>query len=153
LLVRIIVDDLTGPEIEAFLHGHLSEMRAISPPGSTHALELSSLRRPGVTFWSAREGDAVLGCAAIKEIDLEHAEVKSMRTDPGHKNRGIASQLLKHIIGESKLMGYTRLSLETGSAEFFEPARKLYLKHGFAYCEPFAEYRKDPNSVFMTKVL
>ncbi|WP_145744837.1 GNAT family N-acetyltransferase [Saccharopolyspora dendranthemae] len=151
--MRIVVDDLTGPEIEAFLNGHLSEMRAISPPGSTHALELNSLRRPGVTFWSAREDDAVLGCGAIKEIDLEHAEIKSMRTDPCHKNRGIASLLLNHIISESKLMGYTRLSLETGSADFFEPARKLYLKHGFDYCDPFAEYRKDPSSVFMTRQL
>lgn len=151
--MRIVVDDLTGPEIEAFLNGHLSEMRALSPPGSTHALELNSLRRPGVTFWSAREDDAVLGCGAIKEIDLEHAEIKSMRTDPCHKNRGIASLLLTHIISESKLMGYTRLSLETGSADFFEPARKLYLKHGFAYCDPFAEYRKDPSSVFMTRQL
>lgn len=151
--MRIVVDDLTGPEIEAFLNGHLSEMRAISPPGSTHALELKSLRRPGVTFWSAREGDAVLGCGAIKEIDLEHAEIKSMRTDPCHKNRGIASLLLAHIISESKLMGYTRLSLETGSADFFEPSRKLYLKHGFDYCDPFAEYRKDPSSVFMTRQL
>ncbi|GAB3679688.1 GNAT family N-acetyltransferase [Saccharopolyspora tripterygii] len=151
--MRIVVDDLTGPEIEAFLNGHLSEMRAISPPGSTHALELNSLRRPGVTFWSAREDDTVLGCGAIKEIDLEHAEIKSMRTDPCHKNRGIASRLLDHIISESKLMGYTRLSLETGSADFFEPARKLYLKHGFDYCDPFAEYRKDPNSVFMTRQL
>ena len=151
--MRIVVDDLTGPEIEAFLNGHLSEMRAISPPGSTHALELNSLRRPGVTFWSAREDDAVLGCGAIKEIDLEHAEIKSMRTDPCHKNRGIASRLLAHIISESKLMGYTRLSLETGSADFFEPARKLYLKHGFDYCDPFAEYRKDPSSVFMTRQL
>jgi putative acetyltransferase len=151
--VRIVVDDLTGPEIEAFLHGHISEMRAMSPPGSTHALELNSLRRPGVTFWSAREGEVVLGCGAVKEIDLEHAEIKSMRTDPAHKNRGSASELLTHIIGESKLMGYTRLSLETGSAEFFEPARRLYRKHGFDYCEPFAEYRKDPNSVFMTRTL
>lgn len=151
--MRIVVDDLTGPEIEAFLNGHLSEMRAISPPGSTHALELNSLRRPGVTFWSAREDDAVLGCGAIKEIDLEHAEIKSMRTDPCHKNRGIASRLLAHIISESKLMGYTRLSLETDSADFFEPARKLYLKHGFDYCDPFAEYRKDPSSVFMTRQL
>ncbi|TWF92417.1 acetyltransferase (GNAT) family protein [Saccharopolyspora dendranthemae] len=95
----------------------------------------------------------MLGCGAIKEIDLEHAEIKSMRTDPCHKNRGIASLLLNHIISESKLMGYTRLSLETGSADFFEPARKLYLKHGFDYCDPFAEYRKDPSSVFMTRQL
>ncbi|RRO17373.1 GNAT family N-acetyltransferase [Saccharopolyspora rhizosphaerae] len=151
--MRIVVDDLTGPEIEAFLQGHISEMRAVSPPGSTHALELKSLRRPGVTFWSAREGGVVLGCGAIKEIDLEHAEVKSMRTDPSHKNRGIASQLLNHIIAESKLMGYTRLSLETGASDFFEPARRLYLKHGFSYCEPFAEYREDPHSLFMTRTL
>ncbi|MFC7341166.1 GNAT family N-acetyltransferase [Saccharopolyspora griseoalba] len=148
--MRIAVDDLSDPDIVAFLHGHLSEMRSISPPGSSHALELSALRRPGVTFWSAREDGAVVGCGAIKEIDLDHAEIKSMRTAPSHQKRGIASQILLHIIGESKLMGYSRLSLETGSGEFFEPARRLYLKHGFSFCEPFAEYRQDPNSAFMT---
>jgi putative acetyltransferase len=148
--VQIAVDDLSDPDILAFLHGHLSEMRSVSPPGSSHALELGALRRTGVTFWSARDGDAVVGCGAIKEIDLEHAEIKSMRTAPSHQKRGIASQILLHIISESKLMGYSRLSLETGSGEFFEPARRLYLKHGFSFCEPFAEYRQDPHSVFMT---
>ena len=151
--MRIAVDDLSDPDIVAFLHGHLAEMRSVSPPGHSHSLELSALRRPGVTFWSAREQDAVVGCGAIKEIDFEHAEIKSMRTAPSHQNRGIASQILRHIIGESKLMGYSRISLETGSDEFFEPARRLYLKHGFSLCRPFAEYREDPNSVFMTLAL
>lgn len=148
--MRIAVDDLSSPDIVAFLHGHISQMQSVSPPESTHALELSALRRPGVTFWAAREDDAVVGCGAIKEIDLEHAEIKSMRTAPAHQNRGIASRLLQHIIAESKLMGYSKLSLETGSSDFFDAARRLYLKHGFSYCEPFADYRKDPSSVFMT---
>ncbi|GAA2337021.1 GNAT family N-acetyltransferase [Saccharopolyspora halophila] len=148
--MRISVDDLSSPDIVAFLHGHIAQMQSVSPPGSTHALELSALRRTGVTFWVAREDETVLGCGAIKEIDLEHAEIKSMRTAPSHQNRGIASRLLQHIMGESKLMGYSRLSLETGSSDFFDAARRLYLKHGFSFCEPFADYRKDPNSVFMT---
>jgi putative acetyltransferase len=95
----------------------------------------------------------LVGCGAIKRLDGSRAEVKSMRTRPARKRSGIASLLLAHIITEAKNMGFTRLSLETGSAEFFAPARRLYEKFGFRYCEPFAGYRPDPNSVFMTRTL
>lgn len=151
--MRIIVDDLSGAEIAEFLDAHLKEMRSVSPPESKHALDLDALRRPEVTFWSVMDGETVAACGAIKELDVRHAEIKSMRTSPSHKKRGVASWLLEHMIAVAKKGGYSRLSLETGSSDFFAPARGLYVKHGFRYCEPFADYKVDPNSVFMTKEL
>jgi putative acetyltransferase len=151
--MKIVVDDLSGPEIARFLEEHVQEMRSITPPESKHALDLDGLRKPGITFWSILDGDTLVGCGAIKRLDADHAEVKSMRTAPTRKRSGIASLMLEHIITEAKRMGFTRLSLETGAAEFFLPARKLYEKFGFDYCEPFADYRPDPFSVFMTRVL
>jgi len=151
--MRIVVDDLSGPQIAEFLREHVREMRSITPLESKHALDLDGLRTPEVTFWSVMDGDAVVGCGAIKRLDPAHAELKSMRTSAARKRSGIASLLLEHIIAEARRMGFTRLSLETGSADFFLPARRLYEKFGFGYCEPFADYRPDPNSVFMTRLL
>ncbi|MCR8573093.1 GNAT family N-acetyltransferase [Streptomyces sp. Isolate_219] len=151
--MKIMVDDLSGSEIARFLNEHVQQMRSITPLESKHALDLDELRKPEVTFWSIVDGDTVVGCGAIKKLDAVHAELKSMRTTPTRKRSGIASQLLEHIITEAKAMGFTRLSLETGAAEFFLPARKLYGKFGFIQCEPFADYQPDPNSTFMTKTL
>ncbi|WP_440064561.1 GNAT family N-acetyltransferase [Streptosporangium sp. OZ121] len=151
--MKIVLDDLSGPEIAGFLDEHVQEMRSITPLESKHALDLDGLRKPEITFWSVMDGDSLVGCGAIKRLDPDHAEVKSMRTAPARKRSGTASLLLEHIITEAKRMGFTRLSLETGATEFFLPARKLYEKFGFDYCEPFADYRPDPYSVFMTKVL
>jgi putative acetyltransferase len=151
--VKIVTDDLTGPEIARFLDEHVQEMLSITPPESKHALDLDGLRRPEITFWSVLDGDTVVGCGALKRLDARHAEVKSMRTASARKRGGIASLVLGHIITEARRMGFTRLSLETGSDEFFLPARRLYEKFGFRYCEPFADYRPDPLSVFMTRTL
>ena len=151
--MEIVVDDLTGPQIARFLDEHVAEMLSITPPESKHALDLDALRQPGVTFWSVMDGGTVVGCGALKRLGASHAEVKSMRTTPARKRSGIASLILQHIITEARRMGFARLSLETGSAEFFAPARRLYEKFGFDYCEPFADYRSDPNSVFLTKML
>ncbi|MEO3802973.1 GNAT family N-acetyltransferase [Nonomuraea sp. B1E8] len=151
--MKIVVDDLSSPEIATFLDEHVQQMRSITPLESKHALDLDGLREPGVTFWSVMDGDTVVGCGAIKRLDDGHAEVKSMRTSQARRQSGIASLLLDHIIAEARRMGFTRLSLETGSAEFFLPARRLYEKFGFAYCEPFADYRPDPHSAFMTRTL
>jgi putative acetyltransferase len=151
--VKIATDDLSGPEIAAFLDEHVQQMRSTSPPESKHALDLDALRKPEITFWSVRDGVNLVGCGAIKKLDADHAELKSMRTTQTRKRSGIASLLLEHIITEAKRMGFTRLSLETGAAEFFLPARKLYEKFGFSYCEPFADYRPDPHSTFMTREL
>jgi putative acetyltransferase len=151
--VEIVVDDLTGPQIARFLDEHVSEMLSITPPESKHALDLEMLRGPGITFWSVMDGGAVVGCGALKRLDARHAEVKSMRTLAARQRSGIASMMLEHIITEARRMGFTRLSLETGSAAFFAPARRLYQKFGFEHCEPFADYRPDPLSVFLTRTL
>jgi putative acetyltransferase len=151
--VEIIVDDLSGPEIAAFLAEHVRDMLAITPLESKHALDLDGLRRPEVTFWSVLDGDALVGCGAIKRLDDRHAEVKSMRTAADRQRAGVASLLLAHILAEAQAMGFCRLSLETGATEPFRPARRLYEKFGFEYCGPFGDYRPDPHSVFMTRAL
>jgi putative acetyltransferase len=151
--VRIVVDDLTGPEILGLLEEHLAEMRATTPPESKHALDLARLRAPDVTFWTVWDGATLVGCGAITRLDETHAEVKSMRTIRGRQRGGVGSALLAHMIDVARSMGLTRLSLETGSGEFFEPARRLYTKFGFEYCEPFGDYKPDPLSVFMTRTL
>ena len=149
----IKIDDLTGPEVAELLREHLQDMARHSPPESIHALDLEALRKPEITFWSVWEGTELLGCGALKELDAQHAEIKSMRTAASHLRKGVASQTLQHILAEAKRRGYRRISLETGSMAAFEPARTLYAKFGFRYCEPFADYVEDPNSVFMTQEL
>ena len=151
--MEIVSDDLSGPEVASFLADHIRDMLAVSPPESKHALDLDGLRQPEITFWTVRDGGEVVGCGAIKRLDAAHAEVKSMRTSTARTRSGIASMLLGHIIAEAGRMGFTRLSLETGSAPFFAPARGLYRKFGFEYCGPFADYRPDPHSVFLTRAL
>lgn len=151
--MNIVVDDLSGAQIAEFLRGHVTEMRTVSPPESSHALDIDALRQPDVTFWSVMDGDTVVGCGALKRLDAAHAELKSMRTAPEHRGSGIASRLLEHILAEARRAGFSKVSLETGSNEFFAGARKLYEKFGFTYCEPFADYEPDPNSVFMTRSL
>lgn len=151
--MKIKIDDLAGPEIAALLEEHLADMRSVSPPESTHALDLAGLRQPEVTFWTLWDEGSLAGCGALKQLDASHGEVKSMRTARTCRHRGVASFVLRHIIEEAQRRGYRRLSLETGAMEFFEPARNLYRKFGFEACGPFASYRPDPNSTFFTKVL
>lgn len=128
-------------------------MRAISPPGSVHALDFEALRQSDVTFWSAWEEDCLLGCGALKELDPRHGEVKSMRTPAAHRRRGAGKALLEHIVAIARARGYARLSLETGAAAAFAPAHRLYASFGFRDCGPFGDYRDDPNSRFMTLAL
>ena len=149
----IKVDDLSAPEVHALLREHLRSMAELSPPESVHALDVDALRRPGVTFWTAWESDQLLGCGAIKEIDSQHGEIKSMRTAAQHLRKGVAANLLGHILDEAKRRRYVRVSLETGAVTGFEAARSLYERFGFEYCGPFADYVEDPYSVFMTKEL
>jgi putative acetyltransferase len=151
LLIRL--DDLRDPAVAALLEEHLEDMRAASPPESKHALDLDGLRKPGMTFWTAWDGDLLVGCGALKQLDATHGEIKSMRTTAAYRGRGVASAMLGHITDEAARRGYRRLSLETGSGEFFAPARALYAKFGFAVCESFGDYKPDPNSYFMTKLI
>src|SRR5215813_6570161 len=151
--MNIRIDDLHGPEIHALLEEHLRNMHEISPPESVHALDLSSLRQPDITFWTAWSDGQLLGCGALKELDTSHGEIKSMRTAQTQRRKGVGRAMLEHIISEARTRSYQRLSLETGSMDAFAPARSLYASFGFTYCGPFAEYSEDPNSVFMTRVL
>jgi putative acetyltransferase len=150
---KILLDDLSGPEIAGFLEEHIEEMKAVTPPGSKHALDLDGLRSPAVRFWTVVGDGRIVGCGAIKRLDDHHGEIKSMRVGPQCRRSGVASMLLTYLIAEAERMGFLRLSLETGASEFFESARRLYSKYGFQLCGPFADYILDPNSVFMTKVL
>jgi putative acetyltransferase len=152
-IVEIKVDDLSGGEIHSLLNEHVQSMYLHSPPESVHALDLGGLKKPEITFWTAWENGELLGCGALKELDKTHGEIKSMRTAANHLRKGVAKQMLRHIVAEAVRRRYARLSLETGSMEAFEPARRLYLDVGFAYCGPFAEYVEDPYSVFMTMEL
>jgi putative acetyltransferase len=151
--VEISEDDLFGVEIQALLEEHLAEMRRISPPESVHALDLARLRQPDITFWTVWSENELLGCGALKELDLQHGEIKSMRTAAAHRRKGVAQAMVRHVLDEAQRRGYMRLSLETGSQEAFAPARRLYASFGFVLCPPFGGYTDDPNSIFMTRTL
>jgi putative acetyltransferase len=148
--MKIIVDDLQHTAVHALLNEHLENMRQLSPAESVHALSLEKLRVPEITFWTAWEHDLLLGCGALKELDLKHGEIKSMRTPQANRRQGVGRAMLRHIIEVAKERCYERLSLETGAQEGFEPARKLYESFGFEYCGRFGDYPEDPNSVFMS---
>ena len=149
-LMHIELDDLTRPEIAALLKEHLASMFVHTPRESVHALPIEGLRSPDITFWSVWENGELLGCGALKELNPQHGEIKSMRTASAHLRKGVARAVVRQIIAEAKRRGYGRLSLETGAMAAFEPARRLYAGCGFTYCEPFGDYLNDPNSVFMT---
>ena len=149
----IRVDDLTGPEIFALLSEHLADMHLNSPPESIHALDLTGLRQPEITFWTIWEGDQLAGCGALKELAATQGEIKSMRTAKTFRRQGVARQVLRHILDEGQRRHYQIVYLETGSIAYFEPAHKLYESFGFRRCEPFADYVADPNSLFMVKEL
>jgi putative acetyltransferase len=148
--LRIEVDDPARADVFALLEEHLRNMHELSPPDSIHALDVGRLKAPGITFWSVRDGSILLGCGALKELSPLHGEIKSMRTPATLRRQGAGRAVLSHILQEARARGYTRLSLETGSAEAFLPAQRLYQSVGFTYCGPFVDYRPDPNSVFMT---
>ncbi|POH58795.1 GNAT family N-acetyltransferase [Arthrobacter glacialis] len=148
-MILIEIDDPQQAEVRRLLEEHLADMFATSPADSVHALDHSALSEQGVTFWTARDGEQLLSCGALQQMDPFHAEVKSMRTTPAARGRGVAALLLERIVAESRNRGYRCLYLETGSHEFFAPARRLYARHGFTECPPFGPYVPDPHSVFM----
>ena len=148
--MHIVEGGLDDPRVVALLRTHLTRARAETAPGSAHALDLSGLRGPELTFWSAWERDAVVGVGALKRLSADHGEVKSMHTAEAARGRGVGSALLRQIMATARARGLMRLSLETGSWPYFEAARALYARHGFVECAPFGDYREDPNSVFMT---
>ena len=151
--MRIELDDLSGPQIQALLREHLQNMYAVTPAASVHALDLERLRSPQITFWTIWEGEELLGCGALRELDPLHGEIKSMRTPQSKRRKGAGRAILEHIITIARMRGYRRLSLETGATEAFNAAQQLYASAGFVPCGPFGEYREDPHSAFMTLVL
>lgn len=151
--MRIVGDDLAGPEIRSLLETHFAGMLANSPKDSCHFLDFDGLNASDVTFWSIWDGGALAGCGALKELDAEHGEIKSMRTHADHLRKGAGAQMLVHMISVARERGYRRLSLETGSSDAFVPAMALYEAHGFQYCPPFGGYVEDPFSRFMTLTL
>ena len=150
MTLRIERDDLSRPQVHALLQEHLSNMHELSPPESVHALDLSRLRVPEITFWTVWDEGVLLGCGALKELTSTHGEIKSMRTPQALRRRGAARAMVAHIIEQARSRGYARLSLETGSHAAFLPAQSLYGSFGFSLCRPFGDYRDDPNSVFMS---
>ncbi|WP_374523906.1 GNAT family N-acetyltransferase [Sphingopyxis sp.] len=150
---RIVEDDLSGAPVRALLERHFAGMLASSPAGSCHFLDFDGLRAGGVTFWSIHKEGVLAGCGALKMLNGAHGEIKSMRTADAFLRQGVAARMLGHIIAEARERGVERLSLETGSGAAFEPALALYRRYGFEDCEPFADYRPDPFSRFMTRRL
>lgn len=148
--MKIEIDDLSRVEIHSLLEEHLESMRQLSPPESVHALDLNKLRKPDITFWSAWDGQVLLGCGALKELSRTHGEIKSMRTPSARRRQGAGRAILGHIMQTARRRSYETLSLETGSAAEFEPAHRLYESVGFVRCGPFGDYTDDPNSIFMS---
>ena len=151
--VRIEPADFDDAALKNFLQEHLDDLAPTAPPESRHALDIAALQLPTVRLWVAREGADILGTAALADLEPAHEELKSMRTLPARRGEGIATRLLECLLADARTRGVQRISLETGSGLFFEPARALYRKTGFRACPPFGTYIDDPNSTFMTLAL
>jgi len=149
-MMRIVPGDFSDPRVIALLETHLSSAQAETAPGSAHALDLCGLQSPDISFWTIWEDDALVGIGALKRLSADHGEVKSMHTAQFARGKGVGSALLRHIIATARARGMSRLSLETGSWEYFRPARALYARHGFVECPPFADYVPDRNSIFLS---
>jgi putative acetyltransferase len=147
--VQISRADFADPRLAAFLQAHLDDMEPTAPPESRHALDLAALRGDGVRLWVGTEGAELVATAALAALAEGHEELKSMRTDPARRGRGLAAQMLAHVLADARSRGVARVSLETGSMAFFEPARRFYARAGFVACPPFGSYVEDPNSTFM----
>jgi putative acetyltransferase len=153
-MISIDRDDPTRIDVHQLLSEHLADMFATSPAESVHALDHSALSAPSITFWTAREDGGLLGCGALKLLhpptgSPTHGEIKSMRTTASARGRGVATLILRHILNDARARNLERIYLETGTGDYFAPARRLYPRNGFTECPPFADYTLDPNSVFM----
>ncbi|WP_374113548.1 GNAT family N-acetyltransferase [Microbacterium sp. zg.B48] len=151
--IEIRPDDLSGADTRQLIAAHLAGMYATSPPESVHALDIDGLRHPSITFWSAWIGDDLAGIGALKSIDAERGEVKSMRVHDRFRGGGVGRAILRHIVAVARGRGMRSLWLETGSPDDFVPAQRLYESEGFVRCDPFDGYADDPFSVFMTRAL
>jgi putative acetyltransferase len=153
MMIEVRPGDLSSPDVQALIAEHLAGMHTNTPPGHVNALALESLRAPTVSFWVARADGQLCGCGALKELDSHTGEVKSMRTRPAFLRQGVGQAILDEIIRTARRRGYARLLLETGTGATFEPAHALYLRNGFEWTGPFADYTATDFNVFMAKTL
>ncbi|USN98832.1 MAG: GNAT family N-acetyltransferase [Phycisphaeraceae bacterium] len=149
--MEIRADNPMSPHAAALLAEHVADVTRHAPRESCHAMPAAALSEAGVSFWTVWDGQTLVGCGALKELDARHGEIKSMRTVASHRRRGAGAAMLEHVLAVARARGYERLSLETGAQEAFVPARSLYARFGFERCGPFGGYREDANSVFMTR--
>jgi putative acetyltransferase len=148
-----IEDNFDHPKVNELLTNHFIELRAASPEGSAHVLDIPGLKVPSIKFWSLWEEEKLMGCGALKFLDKNHGEFKSIRVHDDFRGKGNGIKVINHLIDEAKKLKIKRLSIETGAADFFAPARKLFDNCGFKPCSPFAHYKKDINSLYLTKLL
>ena len=152
-MLKSIEGNFDHPEVNKLLTKHFIELRAASPEGSAHVLDIRGLKVPSIKFWSLWESEKIFGCGALKFIDKEHGEFKSIRIHDDFKNQGNGIKVINHLIDEAKKLNIQRISLETGAGEFFDPARKLFKRCDFKPCKPFAHYKQDVNSIYLTKLI
>ena len=152
-MLKSIEGNFDHPEVNELLLKHFVELRAASPEGSTHVLDIPGLQIPSIKFWSLWENEHLMGCGALKFLEKNHGEFKSIRIHDNFRKKGNGINVVKHLIAEAKKLDITKLSIETGAGEFFEPARKLFKQCGFEPCGPFAHYKEDINSVYLTKFI
>ena len=152
-MLKSIEGNFDNPEVNELLIKHFVELRAASPEGSAHVLDIRGLRVPSIKFWSLWDEEKLIGCGALKFLNAEHGEFKSIRVHDNFRNQGQGINVINHLIKEAKKLKIKRLSIETGASDFFIPARKLFKKTGFTVCEPFAHYKKDINSVYLTMLI
>lgn len=150
---RIERADFGDPALGAFLQAHLDDLAPTAPAESRHALDLTKLQAPHIRLWVIYDGERILATGALAELERGHEELKSMRTDPTRRREGLGRQILEHLMTDAADRGVEQLWLETGSMEFFAPARAMYAAAGFEECGPFGDYVEDPNSVFMSRAL
>ena len=152
-MLKSIEGNFDNPEVHEFLINHFIELRSVSPKGSAHVLDIAGLKDPSIKFWSLWEESDLMGSGALKFLDKEHGEFKSIRVSDNFRGKGNGTKVINHLINEAKKLNIKRLSLETGAGNFFLTARKLFTKCGFEPCEPFSHYKKDINSIYMTMLI
>ncbi len=150
-MLKSIEGNFDNLEVNELLTKHFVELRAASPEGSAHVLDIPGLKVPSIKFWSLWYGEKLIGCGALKFLDKEHGEFKSIRIHDSFRRQGQGINVINHLINEAKKLNIKRISIETGAGDFFIPARKLFKRTGFSECEPFAHYEVDINSVYLTK--
>tara|TARA_B100000963_G_scaffold104871_1_gene90861 strand:+ start:4968 stop:5435 length:468 start_codon:yes stop_codon:yes gene_type:complete len=152
-MLKSIEGNFNNPEVNELLTKHFIELRAASPEGSAHVLDIPGLKVPSIKFWSLWEDENLVGCGALKFLDIEHGEFKSIRVHDNFRNMGNGIKVIEHLIEEAKKLKIKRLSIETGAGDFFKPARKLFKRCNFISCKPFAHYKEDINSIYLTKLI